>query len=88
MSDKKIKEMLEIIKNNKFKIFLSRSYNKRSFNPFEWREYGICFENPEEALKKALSYKKNILVCGSLYFCSDILRIIKREKIKYFKELI
>jgi dihydrofolate synthase/folylpolyglutamate synthase len=88
MNDKKIKEMLEIIKKNRFEIFLSGSYNQRSFNPFNWREYGLCFDNPEDALKRALSYKKNILVCGSLYFCSDILKIIKKEKINYFKELI
>ena len=88
MRDKKVKKMLDIIKDHGFKIFLSKSYHPRSFNPFKYQRYGLCFKDPKSALNKVLKYKKNFIVTGSLYFCSDVLKLLKNKKINYFRELI
>jgi 2-amino-4-hydroxy-6-hydroxymethyldihydropteridine diphosphokinase len=88
MMDKKIKEMLEIIKSYGFEIFLSKSYSPRSFNPFEYANYGHCCNEPIVAIKKVLGYRKNFIVTGSLYFCSDILKCLRKKRIVYFRELL
>ena len=88
MNDKKIKQMLEIIKTYNLKIFLSKSYSPRSFDPFKYSSYGLCFDDPKVAISKILKYKKNFIVTGSLYFCSDILKILQHKEISYFRELI
>ncbi|HOJ87041.1 MAG: 2-amino-4-hydroxy-6-hydroxymethyldihydropteridine diphosphokinase [Elusimicrobiales bacterium] len=88
MRDKEIKKMIQIIKKEGFRIYLAPSYAPRSFDPFEFKKYGIVFKDLRLALDKIIKKEKKLVVTGSLYFCSDVIKIIENKKIEYFKELL
>ncbi len=88
MKDKEIEKMLDLIEKYGFeKIILSKSYSYRSFNPEIYKERFEVFDDLEKAFEYAVSFGKNIVVTGSLYFCSDVLKLLKKDKIIYFPEL-
>lgn len=88
MRDKEVKKMIEIIQKKGFRIYLAPSYAPRSFDPFKFKKYGTVFKDLRSALDKITKKEKKLVVTGSLYFCSDVIKIIENEKIEYFKELL
>jgi dihydrofolate synthase/folylpolyglutamate synthase len=89
MNDKKVDEMLRIMKKNNFKsIILTVPSSKRSFYPTNYiADKVTVIVDLKEALEYALKFNENILVTGSLYFCADILSIIKKKKKILLNEL-
>lgn len=91
MKDKNYKKCInEIIKKDFKKIIITKSFSPRSFNPDKIRIKCKRFykiKDIQKAFRKAISLG-NVLVCGSLYFCGDILSLIKKEKRIYLNELI
>jgi len=88
MRDKEIKRMIEIIQKKGFRIYLAPSYAPRSFDPFKFKKYGMVFKDLRLALDEIIKKEKKLIITGSLYFCSDIVKIIENKKIEYFKELL
>lgn len=91
MKDKDYKRSLrEIVKKDFKKIIITNSLSPRSFNidDIEIKDPRISKEKDiAKAFKKAISLG-DVLVCGSLYLCGDILALIRKEKRVYLAELI
>ncbi|MEF3280765.1 MAG: 2-amino-4-hydroxy-6-hydroxymethyldihydropteridine diphosphokinase [Elusimicrobiota bacterium] len=91
LKDKSHKDIINLILESGIfdKVILVKGTSQRTFNPYDYR--GISnvkiFSNQLNALNFALSFKKNIVVTGSLYFCADILALINGKKPLHLLEL-
>lgn len=82
MEDKDYNRMLElIIKSSIFeKIIITSSYSHRTIDPLNIKtKEVIVIKDIKKALNYVLSLNKNILVSGSLYFCSDIYNLLENK---------
>ncbi|MCX7641659.1 MAG: 2-amino-4-hydroxy-6-hydroxymethyldihydropteridine diphosphokinase [Elusimicrobiales bacterium] len=91
MKDKNYKRCIKIILEKNFKnIIITKSLSPRTFEPekLEIDDKRILIEKDLKlALIKAIR-KGNVVICGSLYLCGDIISILKNKKNIHLNELI
>ena len=68
---KEYRKMVEMLKNHTDKLIITTFENNEVINLDEFNEYDIDY-NYRDAIDEAIKLYDNVLICGSLYFMSDV----------------
>lgn len=82
MMDKDYLKMLNILKKNAKKIYLTSFENERNFKLKNFKNSSIIKieKDYKQAYLEAIKKYKTIIFCGSLYFISEVYKYLKGEK--------
>lgn len=80
MKDKRIEEILKMIKERSYNIYAVPMPYNRSWNPKNYEKYcNRIFKSPDEGLISAIQKGDNIVICGSLY----LVGLLRKKVINY-----